>query len=93
VKELMIFGEHPDGRVDVADVDGDVVTLVARPEAEALIQRYNHLVDMIESERMLAAEFLRARAREVFRIMPNAAAPLYEAADAIEAGEHIKKTN
>ncbi len=34
---LYIFGEHPDGRVDVANPDGDVIQGVTREQAEMLM--------------------------------------------------------
>jgi hypothetical protein len=39
-QELFIFGEYPDGCVDVADLDGDVAQHVTREEAERMIREY-----------------------------------------------------
>lgn len=45
---LMIFGvNREEGRVDVADINRDVVTDVIREEAEYLIERHDALVRFI----------------------------------------------
>ena len=49
-----IFGEHPDGYVDISDGNGDVLTHVRRNEAEKLIDDREQLVrKIIELEEQL----------------------------------------
>ena len=43
-----IFGEHPDGRVDIADSEGDVLTHVKKSEAERAIKLHNAAVNDLE---------------------------------------------
>lgn len=37
LRNWFVFGEHPDGTVDVADSEGDVLTGVSRADAERLM--------------------------------------------------------
>lgn len=42
------FGQHPDGTVDIADTDGDVMIKVPRADAEKLIEARNHFCNLAE---------------------------------------------
>ena len=41
LKIWFIFGENADGRVDIADVDGDIAHGLPRDVAERIIERHN----------------------------------------------------
>lgn len=43
-REWFIFGEYPDGRVDISDGEHDVHEGIGRAEAEKLIAARNYLV-------------------------------------------------
>jgi hypothetical protein len=45
-----VFGEHPDGAVDIADLDGDVLTKVPRALAERLCAAHNQALDLLEEK-------------------------------------------
>lgn len=48
LQRWMEFGVHPDGRVDVAAVDGDVFVAVPKDIAEALIRARGEFCDRVK---------------------------------------------
>jgi hypothetical protein len=42
-----VFGEHDDGRVDIASAADDTIATVTREHAEVLIQQHNILVQAL----------------------------------------------
>jgi len=43
----MVFGEYPDGCVDVATVNGDVAVHVSRGDSQRLIHQRDEVLDML----------------------------------------------
>ena len=51
-KIWFIFGRHLDGRVDVSDLEGDIVTNITQKEAERIINERTKLINAYENNLM-----------------------------------------
>lgn len=47
-RRWFVFGEYPDGNVDISDGEGDVFTGVPKPTAHFLIKAREKLCDLME---------------------------------------------